>query len=98
MSLQVNAKSGLSMRVSVRHNGSIKSVLSWTGGQSVAGLQKLSGNSPAIQLVLPQPYIERLNALAQQRRVTRSALIREAIDVALLNRDVAEPVTETGKR
>ena len=51
----------------------------------MAGLQKLSGNSPAIQLVLPQPYIERLNALAQERRVTRSALIREAIDAALFH-------------
>ena len=64
----------------------------------MAGLQRLTGNCPAIQVVLPAPYIERLNALAQQRRVTRSALIREAIDVALLSRDVAEPVTETGKR
>jgi metal-responsive CopG/Arc/MetJ family transcriptional regulator len=49
----------------------------------MAGLQRLTGNCPAIQVVLPAPYIERLNALAQERGVTRSALIRAAIDTAL---------------
>jgi metal-responsive CopG/Arc/MetJ family transcriptional regulator len=61
-------------------------------------LQKLSGNSPAIQLVLPQPYIERLNALAQERRVTRSALIRAAIDTALFHGQGEQPGLDSDER
>jgi predicted transcriptional regulator len=64
----------------------------------MAGLQKLSGNSPAIQLVLPQPYIERLNALAQERRVTRSALIRAAIDTALFRGQGERLGLDSGER
>jgi hypothetical protein len=68
----------------------------------MAGLQKLSGNSPAIQLVLPQAYIERLNEMAQERRVTRSALIRQAIDAALFGQEQTQghnqPVTASAQR
>jgi predicted transcriptional regulator len=64
----------------------------------MAGLQRLTGNCPAIQVVLPAPYIERLNALAQERRVTRSALIRAAIDTALFRAQGERLGLDSGER
>jgi hypothetical protein len=50
-----------------------------------------------VQLVLPQPWVTRINQLAIARGVTRSALIREAIAVAYFDAGTApgQPIPST---
>lgn len=56
---------------------------------AMRSLQLSVDRSSSIALVLPGSWIDRLDAEAGRRGVTRSALIREAIDMALFPKESA---------
>jgi hypothetical protein len=56
----------------------------------MSSIQLNANRTVTIPLVVPMDWIDRLNEAAQQSKVTRSALIREAIDTALFQRDTGD--------
>jgi hypothetical protein len=61
-------------------------------------LQPYAEGKAVVQLVLPLPWLARINQLAMERGVNRSALIREAIRAAYFNDGDAPPLPEAPTR
>jgi ribbon-helix-helix CopG family protein len=61
-------------------------------------LQSYAEGKVVVQLVLPLPWLARINQLAIERGVNRSALIREAIRAAYFNGGDAQPLPDAPTR
>jgi hypothetical protein len=61
-------------------------------------LQSYAEGKAVVQLVLPLPWLARINQLAIERGVNRSALIREAIRAAYFNGCDAQPLPDAPAR
>ncbi len=61
-------------------------------------LQPYAEGKAVVQVVLPLPWLTRINQLAIERGVNRSALIREAIRAAYFNGGDAQPLPDAPTR
>ena len=61
-------------------------------------LQTYAEGKAVVQLVLPLPWLARINQLAMERGVNRSALIREAIQATYFNDGDAQPLPDAPTR
>ena len=61
-------------------------------------LQQYAEGKAVVQLVLPLLWLARINQLAIERGVNRSALIREAIRAAYFNGSDAQPLPDAPTR
>jgi hypothetical protein len=61
-------------------------------------LQPYAEGKAVVQLVLPLPWLARINQLAIERGINRSALIREALRAAYFSGGDAQPLPDAPTR